>query len=353
MLRPSLSWLLALVPVSLALQLASAPPLAVFACACLGIVPLAALIGRSTEELAIHAGPRVGGLLNASFGNITELIISILLVAAGEFEVVRASLIGSILGNLLLVLGASFLAGGLRFKEQSFSAGSASVHAGSLLLAVTGLLMPALFAGTSFHPTPFQREVVSVGVAFVLIALYLATLAFTLITHQHLFHVPDPSAEVATWTGRRALTVLLVAALLVGGESELLARSLEPTVAQLGISRVFVGLFVIAIVGNAAEHASAVMFAVRNRVDLSIEIAFSSSTQIALLVAPLLVFISLAVARPMDFIFNPFEVIAVAVATVVVTVLTLDGRSNWLEGVQLVGAYLIMGVSFFFVSSTR
>lgn len=353
MLRPSLNWLLVLVPVSLALQLASAPPLAVFACACLAIVPLAGLIGRSTEELAIHAGPRVGGLLNASFGNITELIISVLLVTAGEFEVVKASLIGSILGNLVLVLGVSFVAGGLRFKEQSFSATSASVHAGSLLLAVTGLLMPALFAGTSLHATGFQREVVSIGVAAVLIALYLSTLAFTLITHQHLFHVPDPTAEVATWTGRRALIVLLFAAILVGIESELLARSLEPTVVQLGISRVFIGLFVIAIVGNAAEHASAVMFAVRNRVDVSIEIAFSSSTQIALLVAPLLVFISLAAARPMDFIFNPFEVIAVAVATVVVTVLTLDGRTNWLEGVQLVGAYLIMGVSFFFVSSAR
>ncbi len=351
--RPSLTWLLVFVPVSLALALAGAAPVAVFATACLAIVPLAGLIGRSTEELSIRAGPRVGGLLNASFGNVTELIISILLVTAGEFEVVKASLIGSILGNLVLVLGAAFLAGGLRFEEQAFNARSASVHAGSLLLAVTGLLMPALFIGTGAHISGFQREFVSVSVAGVLILLYVAALVFTLVTHQHLFHVPDAASEPPSWGVRRALVVLLVAAVVVGVESELLTRSLEPTVEQLGVSRLFIGLFVIAIIGNAAEHASAVVFALKDRMDIAIEIAFSSSTQIALFVAPLLVFVSLAVLRPMDFIFSAFEVIAVAIATVVVTVLTLDGRSNWLEGVQLVGAYLIMGVSFFFVTLPR
>lgn len=353
MLRPSLNWLLVIVPVSIGLDVAGASPLAVFATACLAIVPLAALIGRSTEELALRSGPRVGGLLNASFGNITELIISVLLVAAGEFEVVKASLVGSILGNLVLVLGAAFLAGGLRFEEQGFNARSASVHAGSLLLAVTGLLMPAVFVGATSGPSPFQREVVSVGVAVVMILLYLAALVFTLVTHQHLFRMPDPAAEAATWSARRAILVLLASALTVGVESELLTGSLEPTVHQLGVSRIFIGLFVIAIVGNAAEHASAVVFALKDRMDIAIEIAFSSSTQIALFVAPLLVFISLALLRPMDFIFSAFEVIAIAVSTVVVTVMTLDGRSNWLEGVQLVGAYVIMGVSFFFVTLPR
>jgi Ca2+:H+ antiporter len=352
-LRPSLSWLLLFVPVSIALDLVHASPLAVFASACLAIAPLAGLIGRATEQLAIRSGPRVGGLLNATFGNITEFIISVLLVRAGEFEVVKASLIGSILGNLVLVLGAAFLAGGLRYKEQAFSARSASVHAGSLFMAVTGLLMPALFAGSGAHTSAFQREFVSVSVASVLILLYISALVFTLVTHQHLFHVPDPAYETATWSRRRAIAVLLVAALAVGLESELLAGSLEPAVAQLGVSRIFIGLFVIAIVGNAAEHASAVYFAVRDRMDVAIEIAFSSSTQIALFVAPLLVFVSLLMLHPMDFIFSPFEVIAVAVATVTVTVLTLDGRSNWLEGMQLLGAYVIMGVSFFFVTQPQ
>lgn len=348
--RPSLNWLLVFVPASLALELAHASPLAIFACACLAIVPLAGLIGRATEQLSLRSGPRIGGLLNATFGNITELIISILLVAAGEFEVVKASLVGSILGNLVLVLGAAFLAGGLKYEEPAFSARSASVHAGSLLLAVTGLLMPALFITTSPHASAFQREVVSTGVAAVLILLYLATLAFTLVTHQHLFHVPDPTAETPRWSVLQSIAVLAAAAVVVGVESELLAGSLEPTVADLGVSRVFIGLFVIAVVGNAAEHASAVVFALKDRMDIAIEIAFGSSTQIALFVAPLLVFVSLALLRPMDFVFNPFEVIAVAVSTVVVTVLTLDGRTNWLEGVQLLGAYLIMGVSFFFVT---
>ncbi len=347
----SLNWLLVFVPVSLALALLKAPPLAVFVTSSLAIVPLAGTIGTATEELALRAGPRVGGLLNATFGNITEVIISILLISAGEFEVVKASLIGSIVGNLVLVLGASFLVGGLRFKEQGFSARAASVHAGSLLLAVTGLLMPALFVNTTGgHATSFQREFVSVSVAAVLIFLYISALVFTLLTHQHLFHVPDPTAQEPAWSTFRAVAVLLASALMVGVEAELLTRALEPTIVLLGVSPLFIGLFVIAIIGNAAEHASAVLFALKNRMDIAIEIAFGSSTQIALFVAPLLVFISLAVMRPMDFIFHPFEVIAVALSTVVVAVLTLDGRSNWLEGVQLLGAYVIMGVSFFFAT---
>jgi Ca2+:H+ antiporter len=348
-----LNWLLAFVPISLALALLGVSPAAVFVTSSLAIIPLAGMIGTATEELSLRAGPRVGGLLNATFGNITEVIIAILLISAGEFEVVKASLIGSIIGNLVLVLGASFLAGGLRFKEQGFNARSASVHAGSLMLAVTGLLMPALFVNNAGHATVFQREFVSTSVAAVLILLYLSALVFTLLTHQHLFHVPDPTAQEPVWSTRRALFVLLLSAVVVGVESELLTRSLEPTIALLGVSPIFIGLFVIAIVGNAAEHASAVFFALKNRMDIAIEIAFGSSTQIALFVAPLLVFISLALARPMDFIFLPFEVIAVALSTVVVAVLTLDGRSNWLEGVQLVGAYVIMGVSFFFVTLPR
>jgi Ca2+:H+ antiporter len=345
--RPSVYWLLLFVPVSVAIDLAVHQPLLVFVTSCLAILPLAAVLGRATDELAIRAGPRVGGLLNATFGNITELIISVLLVAAGEFTVVKASLIGSILGNLFLVMGASVLAGGLRFQEQEFSRRSAGVHASSLVLAVTALLMPALFVNTS-PSTASQRLVISAVVAVVLILLYGAALLFTLVTHVHLFRVPQ-SDEQAEWSAVRAVIVLLVAAVVVGLEAELLVGSLDPTVHALGLSKIFVGLIVVAIVGNAAEHAAAVFFALRDKMDVSMEIAFGSSTQIALFVAPVLVFVSLLLGNPMDFVFTSLEVVAVALATVAVAALVLDGRSNWLEGAQLLGAYVIIGTTFFFV----
>ena len=347
--RPSVYWLLVFVPVSLVFEFVLKQPVAIFATSCVAILPLAALLGRATDELAIHSGPRVGGLLNATFGNITELIISILLVAAGEFTVVKASLIGSIVGNLFLVLGASILAGGLRFREQEFSVRSAGVHSSSLLLAVAALLMPAIFVNTT-PSTPSQRLVVSAVVAVVLIVLYGAALLFTLVTHVHLFRAPA-SDEQADWSFRRAILVLLLAAIVVGVESEFLVGSLEPTVRALGLSKVFVGLVIVAIIGNAAEHASAVFFAIRNKMDVALEISFGSSTQIALFVAPLLVFVSLAIGRPMDFVFSGLEVVAVALATIIVAAIVVDGRSNWLEGAQLLGAYVIIATTFFFVGA--
>lgn len=346
--RPSVYWLLVFVPVSFLAALVAHQEVLVFVSTCLAIVPLAGLIGRATGQLATLAGPRVGGLLNATFGNVPELIIAVLLVRAGEVEVVKASLIGSILGNLVLVVGASYLAGGLRYKEQRFSARAVRTHSASLLLAVAGLVMPAVFVALA-NDTAAQREVVSVTVAGVLIVLYGAALAFTLVTHTYLFAVREPEVEEAEWSPARSVVVLLAAALLVGVESEFLVGALEPTVAALGLSRVFVGLFIVAIVGNAAEHASAVIFALRNRMDISIEIAFSSSTQVALLVAPLLVFVSLLMARPMDFVFTTYEVVALTLATLIVSVTSRDGRSNWLEGLQLLGVYTILGVSLFYV----
>src|SRR5215831_4211842 len=347
--KPSVYWLLVFVPLSFVAEFAFHQPVLVFVLACLAIVPLAGLIGRATDQLAIHAGPRVGGLLNATFGNITELIIAILLVRAQQFDVVKASLIGSILSNLLLVLGASYLAGGLRFTEQRFSARAVAVHSSSLLLAVAGLLMPAVFV-LSAPDTAVQPEVVSITVAAVLLVVYGAALLFTLVTHTHIFGAA-PAPERAEWSASQALAVLLAAAVLVGVESEFLVGSLEPTVAALGLSKLFVGLFVVAIIGNAAEHASAVLFALRNKMELSIEIAFGSSTQIALLVEPLLVFVSLSIGPPMDFVFSTLEVVAVALATLIVSVISLDGRSNWLEGLELLAVYVILGVSFFYVGS--
>jgi len=350
LLRPSLNWLLVFVPISIVADLFVHQPVLVFVTSALAIVPLAGLIGESTEQLAIRLGPGAGGLLNASLGNLTELIVAVLLVQAGEFAVVKATLIGSIVGNLLFVLGVSFIAGGIRHKEQSFSRQSAGVHSASLFLAVAGLLIPALLFLTTPSADFTAKEGVSVGVALVLIALYLAALAFTRITHAHLFHVPQKD-EVATWSMPVALSVLVAAALAVGLESELLVSSLDPAIKQVGIPAAFVGLIVIPIIGNAAEHASAVMFAIKDRVDVTLEIAVGSSTQIAMFVAPALVFISLALGHPMDFIFTGFEVAIVALATFIFTVISVDGRSNWLEGLQLSGLYVVVAVAAYFVAA--
>jgi Ca2+:H+ antiporter len=349
--RPSLDWLLVLVPVSIALELASGPDLLIFAASAGAILPLAGLIGRSTEQLALHTGPRIGGLVNATFGNVTELIIAVFLILEDEIEIVKASLTGSILGNLLLVLGLSFLAGGLKHEEQTYSARSASVHATSLVLAVAGLLMPAMFALGAGGADFVEREVVSGTVAAVLIALYVAALVFTLVTHEHLFHTPE-EGERPAWSRRRAFGLLLAATALVALESEFLVGSMQPALEDLGLSEFFVGLILIPIIGNAAEHSSAITFAMRNKVDVTLEIAIGSSTQIALFVAPSLVFISLLVGHPMDFVFSTFEVAAVALSTVLVFMISSDGRSNWLEGAQLTGAYVIMAISFFFVGAT-
>jgi Ca2+:H+ antiporter len=357
---PSLNWLLVFVPVSLAAEFVLRQPVLVFITACLAIVPLAGLIGAATEQLADRAGPTVGGLLNATFGNVTELIIGILLVWANEFDVVKASLIGSILGNLVLVLGAAYLAGGLRHRSggQRFDAKAARAYSTSLLLAVAGMVMPAVFVQFSQVETAQQKETISLVVAAVLIVLYVAALVYSLrgsgwngdrAAGPARTRMPS-EAEKPRWSARKAVLVLLGTAIVVGIESELLVGSLEPTLSALHLSRVFVGMFVIAFVGNVAEHASAVVFALRNKMDIAIEIAFNSSTQIALLVAPLLVFVSLLAPHQMDFIFISIELAAVTLATLIVSVIAMDGRSNWLEGAQLLGVYVILAVSTLFVA---
>jgi len=347
-LRPRLEWLLAFIPVSLIARFVIDSDPLVFFTSATAIVPIAGLIGRGTDQLAVDAGPRIGGLLNATFGNVTELIIAILLIREGEIEIVKASLTGSILGNLLLVLGLSFLVGGLRNEEQTFNEDAASVHTTSLMLAVVGLLMPALFVLTTGRHDFVEREVVSGVVAGILIALYAAVLIFTLVTHEHLFHVAS-STERARWSVRTATLVLVGATAAVAFESELLVGSMEGTLERIGLSRFFVGLILVPIIGNAAEHSSALLFALRDQLDTTLEIAIGSSIQIALFVAPALVFISLAIGHPMSFVFRPFEVAAVGGATFVVSLISRDGRSNWLEGVQLIATYLIIAVSFYFV----
>src|SRR6266540_1684594 len=315
--KPSLDWLLILVPVAAVSDYVLDNELLTFLTAAGAIIPLAGLIGRATEQLAAHAGPRFGGLLNATFGNVAELIIAIFLILDDQLDVVRASLTGSIIGNLLLVLGLSLFVGGIKHKEQRFSAAAASVHSTSLILAVTGLLMPALFVLTTGSKAFAERETVSVVVALVLMALYAAALFFTMVTHEHLFRVPAEHEE-AQWPRRRALTVLLVATAFTAWMSEILVGALGPALKDLGLSKFFVGLIVVPVIGNAAEHSSAVLFALRNRVDITLEISIGSSVQIAL-------------------------------SALLVSLISRDGESNWLEGAQLLGAYMIMAISFFFV----
>ncbi|MDQ3981260.1 MAG: calcium/proton exchanger [Actinomycetota bacterium] len=348
MLRPRLEWLLVLVPVAIVLEIVHAEPLAIFFTSALAILPLAGMIGHATEDLAARVGPQKGGLLNATFGNVTELIIAFFLILEGELAVVKASITGSIIGNVLLVLGLSFLVGGWGREEQRFNRAASSLHSSSLVIAVIGLLMPALFALTP-TATNFRREAVSVGVSVILIALYGLGLLFSLKTHKSLFRSDFDHGE-AKWSVGKALGLLGGATVLVALMSEFLVAALEPTVEQLGVSKLFVGLIVVPIVGNAAEHSSAIILAAKDKMDVSIEIAIGSSTQIALFIAPLLVFLSLLVGEPhLDLIFSSFEIAAVAFSSIVLGFIALDGRSNWFEGAQLVGAYCIMAVSFFFL----
>jgi Ca2+:H+ antiporter len=345
-----MDWFLVFVPVSIVAELLG-QPVFVFITSGLAIVPLAGLIGQSTEQIANRVGPRLGGLLNATFGNITELIVCVLLIEADNFFIVKASLIGSILGNLLLVLGISFIVGGFRHKEQHFNPRAAGVHSASLLLAVAGLMVPALLVLTTPDVGFVQKEVVSGIVAIVLIVLYVAALVFTEITHAHLFQTKDPEVD-ASWSLRLSVIVLVAAALLVGLESELLVGSLTPAIDALHLPPIFVGLIIIPIIGNAAEHSSAVFFAIKNRLDITLEIAVGSSTQVAMFVAPILVFVSLALGHPMDFVFTAFEIAVVSVGTLIVALIAVEGRSNWLSGFQLVGAYIVIAAAGFFIKST-
>jgi Ca2+:H+ antiporter len=345
---PRLEWLLVFVPVAIVLEIVHGSEIAIFAVSALGILPLAGVIGHATEDLAVRVGPQKGGLLNATFGNVTEMIIAIFLILEGELDIVKASITGSIIGNVLLVLGFSFLLGGWKREEQTFNRTSAGLHSASLVLAVVALMMPALF---SFSPeaTTFRTEAVSVGVSVVLILVYAAMLVFSLKTHKSFFRTEFEHGE-PKWSAGIAVGMLAGATVLVALMSEFLVGALGPTVQDLGISKLFVGLIVVPVVGNAAEHSSAVLLAMKDKMDVSIEIAIGSSTQIALFIAPLLVFASLLVGEPyLDLIFSGFEIAAVAFSAAILAFIALDGKSNWLEGAQLLAAYIIMAVSFFFL----
>ncbi|MBE3551495.1 MAG: calcium/proton exchanger [Kyrpidia tusciae] len=315
--------------------------------ACLAIIPLAGLMGQATESIAIRSGPRIGGLLNATFGNAVELIIGFFAIRQGLVQVVQASLTGSILGNLLLVAGLSFLIGGIRYPIQTFNRLAAGTNASMMMIGVViALVIPAIFT--------LQRPAIglelSVGVAIITWLLYLLGLFFSLFTHRNIFnYTQDLSAEEAPWGMARSLGVLVAATLAVAYESEILVGTIEHVSKAFGWSDVFIGVIVVAIIGNAAEHSSAVLMAWRDRMDVSLEIAIGSSLQIAMFVAPLLVFTSLAVGNPMTLVFSWPEIAAMVLGVALITLLSLDGKSNWLEGAMALGAYVIMGIGFYLI----
>ena len=352
-MRNPLNLLLLLIPLALVARVLGWPPLVIFILSGLAIVPLAKWMGTATEELAFHVGPGLGGLLNATFGNATELIIAIFALRAGLVEVVKASITGSIVGNLLFVLGLSLLLGGFTREKQEFNRTAASASSAQLTLAVIGLIIPAVFYFTLNTPDTERREFLELELSFVvaglLILSYVLGLIFSLRTHKHLYSGEDEEAmHGATWSVRQSVGVLLAATLGVAVMSETLVASLEAAVHVLGWSELFVGVILIPVIGNAAEHLTAVTVAMKNKMDLSLGIAVGSSTQIALFVAPVLVFVSLLFSERMNLLFNPFELVVIGLAVLIVNLISNDGESNWYEGAQLLLAYAVAGIAFFF-----
>lgn len=346
--------LLIFVPISAAAHFLGWGELVVFITAAIAIIPLAGWMGHATEEIAVVVGPSLGGLLNATFGNATELIIALVALNAGLINVVKSSITGSIIGNLLLVMGLSMLLGGIKFKEQDFQPVIARMNASSMNLAVIAILIPTAVDFTSPSITEPTLQRLSVAVAIVLILVYGLTLLFSMKTHAYLYDVgtaeedgieavPHEAPNLPLWIG-----VLLVATLVVAVESEWLVGSLEIATEQLGLSELFTGVILLPIIGNAAEHATAVTVALKNKMDLSLSVAVGSSMQIALFVAPVLVIAGWLMGQPMDLDFNNFQLIAVAVSILIANSISSDGNSNWLEGTLLLATYTIIGLAFFF-----
>jgi Ca2+:H+ antiporter len=348
-----------LIPVAVALELLHASATVVFAASALGIIPTAALMGRATEELAARSGPGIGGFLNVTFGNAPELIIALFALGQGLQEVVKASIVGSILGNMLLVLGAAMFVGGLRRDKQVFNRTSAGVQTTMLMLAAGALLMPAIFELVEGKglPAPTAEAIdyggtvehLSLAVAIVLIATYALGLLFSMKTHRALFNPEYEEEDTWGWSIRTSMIALAVAGVLVGLMSEVLVGSISEASESIGLSEFFVGAIVVAIVGNAAEHWVAVLVAVKDKMDLAVNIAIGSSAQIALFVAPVLVLASFLIGpHPLALVFNGFELGAILLAILVGNQVTNDGESNWFEGAQLLALYFLVGLAFYF-----
>ncbi|MEL6438544.1 MAG: calcium/proton exchanger [Cyanobacteria bacterium J06621_8] len=344
--------LLVFIPISVAAHFLEWGETVVFITAALGIVPLASYMGTATEEIAVVTGPNIGGLLNATFGNATELILAFIALKAGLVGVVKATITGSIISNLLLVMGFSMLLGGLRFKEQKFQPTVARLNASSMNLAVIALLLPTAVQYTSSGIQEQTLQNLSVAVAGILILVYALTLLFSMKTHAYLCDVGE--ADLAEAESEHEVNlpfwifILLIVTVAVAVESELLVDSLEAATADLGLTSLFTGVILLPIIGNAAEHATAVTVAMKDKMDLSVSVAVGSSMQIALFVAPVLVIAGWIIGQPMDLNFNPFELVSVAVAVLIANSISSDGESNWLEGSLLLATYAVVAIAFFF-----
>jgi Ca2+:H+ antiporter len=349
------------IPVAIALELAHADPILIFGAAALGVIPCAAVMGEATEAIAARTGPGIGGLLNVTFGNAPELIIAFFALLEGLQEVVKASIVGSIIGNVLLVMGAAFVVGGWSRDKQTFSQTAAHAQSGMLTLALAALIFPALFQlihggslpGVGDEHVDFgsDLEKLSLGVALVLLVSYAAGLWFSLRTHRAVFNPfgGEDEEEAHHWPVRRAAIYLALSAVAVGVMSEILVGSISEASEDIGLSEFFVGVFIVAIVGNAAEHWVAVLVAAKDKMDLAVNIAIGSSAQIALFVAPVLVLASFVVGDdPMALVFNGYELGALLFAVLIANLVTQDGESNWFEGVQLLALYAVLGLVFYF-----
>lgn len=369
-LKPSLDWLLIFVPIAIALRFIPAfhNPTALFIVCCFAIIPLAGWMGKGTEHLAEHLGPGAGGLLSASFGNAAEMIIAMFALKEGLQGVVKASITGAIIGNMLLVLGLSLLAGGLKHGKQAFNRMSSSMAATALTLAAIGLLIPSIFHQVASQTpvslggwTPAKEQSLSLAIAVVLMLTYIFTLIYSLVGSKKYDEgeaIQGSAKEIGEelekaeghhWTKGKALTVLLVATGFVALIAEFLVGAVEDARQTLGLTEVFVGVIVVAIIGNAAENSSAILMALRNKMDLSLSISLGSSLQIALFVAPVLIFASYLFGKPMNLEFTIPEVVAVIVSILIVQQISADGESNWIEGVQLLSVYAILGILFYFL----
>jgi Ca2+:H+ antiporter len=356
-------WLTPFIPIAVVLDIVGASPTIIFVASALGVIPTAALMGKATEELAARSGPGIGGLLNVTFGNAPELIIALFALGQGLQEVVKASLIGSIIGNTLLVLGMSMFFGGRKRDKQTFDRTAANAQSGMLLVAAAALVMPAVYALAEGRglPAPGDEivnysgalEGLSYAVAGVLILTYAAGLFFSLKTHRALFNPPEDleaedEAKADSWSVRRSIVMLAIAGVAVGLMSEILTHSIADAASDIGLTEFFVGVIVVAIVGNAAEHWVAIQVAAKDKMDLSVGIAIGSSAQIAIFVTPLLVLASAFIGpHPLGLVFNGFELAGVLLAVLITNHVTNEGESTWFEGVQLLAVYVVLGIAFY------
>ena len=343
-----LKFMLLFVPISFIGKFLNFSPTIMFILAALSIIPLAGIMGEGTEEISFYTGPKIGGFLNATFGNATELIISFFALKSGLFEVVKSSIAGSIIGNILLVLGASMFIGGLKHKTQNFNINVVETTSSMLLFSLIGLCVPAFFTHTiNANLLNTRYEGLSLVVAIVMFILYILSLIFSFFTHKDLYATTtEEEGHESKWSLKKSIAILIIATVIIAIESEFLVGGIEDITSKLGLSEFFVGIILIPIIGNAAEHSTAITMALKNKMDVAIEIALGSSLQIILFVAPVLIFLSL-LFTPMSIIFNPFELVSLIASVIIANKVASDGQSNWLEGALLMAVYFIIAAGFF------